>query len=403
MSKLHFGDELNLKEETVGASKTVATRGSKKGLGDEYKVESEYALDNLDPETRAEVEEFVRTIDLNKTNAVLTYGQGPQKKVSGITTRVTEATRTKDSGEASEMLLALVSELKDLGVEDKNNLWGKLFGTKFSKKVQNYKIKYESVEGNLDTIVADLESHKVNLIRDIHVLDDLYDVNKEHVYELGKYIAAGEEKLRQYYEIDIANKRRELDNSNNQMAAHELQDMLNKAGRFEQRLHDLKLSRTVCIQFAPQIRVIQNNDNALLEKIQSTVANAIPIWRTNILIGMGLENSKKAVTAQKAVADMTNDLLKQNAALLKQSSIEIAQQTQRGLIDIETIQTVNSNLIETLTEVIDIQKTGITQRREIETQITGLETELKNKLIDTVDEQRKLYADAEQKIALGSR
>ncbi len=357
-----------------------------------YVIEKEYAIENLPEEEREAVLNFVDKIDLNKTTSVLAYGQKSQKKVESITSSVTQETRTKDSGLVGDSLIKLVSELQGLDQEDDDKgILGIFKPKRMKNRVETYKVKFKSVESNIDSIVGELDSHKIKLIRDIHNLDNLYEVNKEHFKELTLYIAAGEEKLRRFYNEDIVKKRAEVEEQNNQLLAQELQDMLNQAGRFEQRLHDLKLSRTVCIQFAPQIRVIQNNDTALLEKIQSTINNAIPIWRTNIVIGMGLENSKKAVEAQKAVTDMTNSLLKQNSELLRQSSVEIAKQTQRGLIDLDTIQTVNNNLIATLTEVVDIQRNGIEQRRKVESELNSIEENLKNKLIQAADERSKLF------------
>ncbi len=364
----------------------------KEEKSNDYVVEKEYSLEKLPEAERKAVLDFVDKIDLNKTTSVLSYGQKSQKKVESITSAVTQETRTKDSGLVGDSLIKLVSELQGLDQEEEEKgILGIFKPKRLKNRVETYKIKFKSVESNIDSIVEDLDNHKIKLIRDIHNLDNLYEVNKEHFKELTLYIAAGEEKLRRFYNEDILKKRAEVEKQNNQILAQELQDMLNQAGRFEQRLHDLKLSRTVCIQFAPQIRVIQNNDTALLEKIQSTINNAIPIWRTNIVIGMGIENSKKAVEAQKAVTDMTNSLLKQNSELLRQSSVEIAKQTQRGLIDLDTIQTINNNLIATLTEVVDIQRNGLEQRKVIESELNNIEENLKNKLIEAADERAKLF------------
>ncbi len=360
-------------------------------VDEEYVVDKEFLINTLNEEEKEIVLNFVDKIDLTKTNSLLAYGQKTQKNIDIMSEKMLGEVRTKDTGAVGDTISKLVGELKGIEeIEDDKGFLGIFKSKNLKNRVENYKIKYQSIEKNIDAIVNEMDTHKIKLIGDIHNLDNLYQINKEYFKELTLYIVAGEEKLKTFYNTDIAEKRKEVAESSSQIHAQELQDMLNQATRFEKKLHDLKLSRVVCIQFAPQIRLIQNNDSELLQKIQSTITNSIPIWRSNIIIGMGLENSKKALEAQKSVTDMTNNLLKQNSELLKQGSLDIARETERGIIDVETIQTINNNLISTLTEVVEIQKQGIEKRKNIESELYRIETDLKNKIISTADERIKL-------------
>ncbi len=375
---LEFGDESSKK-------KTISKEKNKNG---EYIVEKEFLIDNLPQEEKSLVLDFVEKIDLSKTTSLLSYGQKSQKNVDTMSSNMLSEIRTKDTGAVGESISKLVAELKGIDEEpEEKGFFDFLRPRSLKNSVENYKIKYKTVEANIDSIVNEMDQHKIKLIRDIHNLDNLYESNKEQYKELTLYIVAGEEKLRRFYNEDISKKRQEIENSSDQIGAQELQDMLNQANRFEKRIHDLKLSRVVCIQFAPQIRLIQNNDSELLQKIQSTITNSIPIWRSNMIIGMGLENSKKALEAQQSVTEMTNSLLKQNSELLKQGTIDIAKETERGIIDIDTIQTINNNLIITLNEVVEIQKQGIDKRKSVEAELNNIEAELKNKIISSADER----------------
>ncbi|MFV0519540.1 MAG: toxic anion resistance protein [Lachnospirales bacterium] len=379
----HSNESALVFEET---NKTEGTlKVSNKG---DYEVDKEFLLDTLSDNEKKEVLDFVDKIELDKTASVMAYGQKSQKKLENMSNNMIKEVRLKDVGLVGDSITKLVQELKGIeAVDEDKSFFAFMKPKNIKNKVENYKIKYGTVEKNIDNIVGEMNNHKVNLIRDIHNLDNLYELNKEQFKELTMYIVAGEEKLKRFYKEDIEKKRAEAVESNSQVTAQELQDLISQANRFEKRLHDLKLSRIVCLQFAPQIRLIQNNDTELLEKIQSTVNNSIPIWRSNMIISMGLENSRKALEAQKAVTDMTNDLLKKNSELLKQGSIEIAKETERGIIDLETIQLINNNLISTLNEVVVIHRDGIEKRKNVEIELHSIENNLKKQILTTADER----------------
>lgn len=355
-------------------------------------VDDEYSLSRLSQEEQKQVLDFINKIDLNNTGQLLVYGSKSQKTVESLSTKILNETKSRDLGEVGKDITSLVTTIKgfNLEEEEKNDTsMFKIFSkTKKAKnKMDVYKIQYDSAEENIGKIVKELENHKRGLIQDIHRLDALYETNKQQFKEVTMYIIAGTEKLKHYREVDIANKRAEAEASNDPMVAQELQDMMNQALKFEKRLHDLKLSRIVCIQAAPQIKMIQNNDSELLEKLQSTINNSIPIWRTGIVMSVGLENSKRALDAQRAVTDMTNEMLRKNSEMLKQGSIDIAKETERGIIDIETIKEINDNLISTLTEVLEIQRQGIENRRNVEAEMHQIETNLKQEMLRNVDQR----------------
>ncbi|MFV0440417.1 MAG: toxic anion resistance protein [Lachnospirales bacterium] len=366
-----------------------------KNEADNYEVEDDFKIEKLPPEEQKIVSDFVEKINLDDTASVVVYGQKSQKNISNMSSNMLKEVRTRNSGIVGDNITKLVKELKGMGeVEEEKSFLGFLKPKAIKNKTDVYKIQYKSIDANINTVVTEMDGHKVKLIRDIHNLDNLYETNKEQYKELTLYIIAGEERLRRFYDNEVATKRNQATQTGDQIHAQELQDLLNQAQRFEKRLHDLKLTRVVCIQFAPQIRLIQNNDSELLEKIQNTISNAIPIWRSNMVISMGLENSRRALEAQKAITDMTNDLLKQNSEMLKNSTIEIAKEAERGIIDLDTIQTINSNLIATLDEVVNIQRGGISQRQNTEREIVKIESDLKNNILKSAEERIAIAKNA---------
>ena len=339
-------------------------------------------LDALSEEERAAVLEFVQRIDIHDAQTVLGYGNEAQEQISKFSDRVLENVRTKDTGEISDMLAQLVAELKGFDAnEEKKGFFSKLFN-KAGNEVTALKAKYDKVEVNVDAIVTTLQNHKKQLIDDIAMLDSLYENNQAYFRTLSLYIVAGEEKLRQLREEELPPLMAKAQETGDPADAQAANDFAQLCDRFEKKLHDLKLSRMVSVQMGPQVRLMQNNDTILAEKIQSTIVNTIPLWKSQMVIALGLSHADRALEAERAVTDMTNDLLKKNAELLKQGTIRTAQEAERGVIDIETIRTANTSLIETLSEVQRIQLEGAQKRQEASDELNRLEKELKDKLLE---------------------
>ena len=339
-------------------------------------------LDNLTEEEKKAVTDFVARIDVHDAQTVLGYGNEAQEQISQFSDRVLENVRTKDTGEVSDMLAQLVAELKGFDAnEEKKGFFARLFN-KAGSEVTALKAKYDKVETNVDSIVNTLQAHKKQLIDDITMLDGLYDNNQKYFRTLTLYIVAGEEKLRQLREEELPPLMAKAQETGDPADAQAANDFAQLCDRFEKKLHDLKLSRMVSVQMGPQVRLMQNNDTILAEKIQSTIVNTIPLWKSQMVIALGLSHAERALDAERAVTDMTNDLLKKNAELLKQGTIRTAQEAERGVIDIETIRMANSSLIETLSEVQRIQMEGAQQRQEASNELNRLEKELKDKLLE---------------------
>ena len=330
---------------------------------------------------RKMVNDFAEKIQISNSNLVLQYGSGAQKKIADFSQNVLEGVRTKDLGEIGEMLSGVVTELKKFNVdEEEKGLFS--FFKRSGNKISTYKAKYASAEANVNRICNVLEDHQVQLMKDIAMLDKMYDMNKLYFKELSMYILAGKKKLAEVQATDLPaaqEKARRTGLPEDAQAANDLSAMCN---RFEKKLHDLELTRTISIQMAPQIRLIQNNDTLMTEKIQSTLVNTIPLWKSQMVLALGVAHSQQAADAQKAVTDMTNELLRKNAETLKMSSIETAKQSERGIVDIETLKTTNESLISTLDEVMRIQQEGRQKRQEAETELRRIENDLKNKLLE---------------------
>lgn len=339
-------------------------------------------LDALSEEERAAVLDFAQRIDIHDAQTVLGYGNEAQEQISQFSDRVLENVRTKDTGEVSDMLAQLVAELKGFDAnEEKKGFFSKLFN-KAGNEVTALKAKYDKVEVNVDTIVNALQGHKKQLIDDVAMLDSLYESNQQYFRTLTLYIVAGEEKLRQLREEELPPLMAKAQETGDPADAQAANDFSQLCDRFEKKLHDLKLSRMVSVQMGPQVRLMQNNDTILAEKIQSTIVNTIPLWKSQMVIALGLSHADRALEAERAVTDMTNDLLKKNAELLKQGTIRTAQEAERGVIDIETIRMANNSLIETLSEVQRIQLEGAQKRQEASDELNRLEKELKDKLLE---------------------
>lgn len=339
---------------------------------------------SLSESERKMVEDFSKEIDIGNSQLVLEYGAGVQKKMSDFSDSTLSVIRTKDLGEVGDMISNLVVELKgfDASDEDKGILG---FFKRGSKKTQLMRANYDKAENNVNSIVKSLENQQVTLMKDISTLDQMYDLNKNYYKEVSMYILAGKKKL-----ADIKNKElpalgEKARLSGLQEDAQNLNDLNNQIDRFEKKLHDLDLSRMISIQTAPQIRMVQNNNILMVEKIQSTIVNTIPLWKNQMVLALGVSHSNEAIRAQREVSNITNELLKKNADNLKMASIETAKESERGIVDIESLKHTNEALISSLDEVMKIQVESRAKRKEAENEIARLENELKNKMIEMVN------------------
>lgn len=326
------------------------------------------------------VDSFVPKIDLRDSHLVLQYGSGAQKKIADFSENVLGSVRTKDLGEIGEMLSGVVTELKSFDVEEEKGLFG--FFKRSSNKITAMKVRYDKAEGNINKICGVLENHQIQLMKDISLLDKMYELNTVYFKELCLYIIAGKKKLNMVRETDLAALTERAKQSELAEDAQAANDLAALCDRFEKKLHDLELTRMISIQMAPQIRMIQNNNTLMSDKIQSTLVNTIPLWKSQMVLALGLEHSRQAASAQREVADMTNELLKKNADALKMATVDIARESERGVVDIETLQHTNQSLISTLDEVLQIQEEGRQKRQEAERELSRLEGELKQKLLD---------------------
>ena len=334
----------------------------------------------LSPEEQKMVEDFAKTIDVTNSNVILQYGAAAQKKIAGFSENALQNVRTKDLGEVGEMMTDLIGELKGFDAEEDKGFLG--FFRKASSKISQMKTRYDKAEANVDKICVALEGHQIQLLKDIAMLDEMYNVNLTYFKELSMYIIAGKKKLEEVRATvlpPLVEKAKATGLPEDAQAAN---DMASLCDRFEKKIHDLELTRMVSIQMAPQIRLIQNNDTLMSEKIQSTLVNTIPLWKSQMVLALGLAHSQQAMEAQREVTDMTNELLKKNADKLKTGTVETAKESERGIVDIETLRYTNESLITTLDEVIRIQDEGKQKRREAESELARIEGELKQKLLD---------------------
>ncbi len=335
----------------------------------------------LSEEEKRMVADFVEKIDLRNSNAVLQYGAGTQKKMADFSERALENVRTKDMGEIGDMITSLVVELKSFDVEEEEKGFGAFFKKK-ANKLTAMKAKYDHTEANVGKITEALEKHQIQLIRDAQMLDKMYDMNLAYFKELSMYIIAGKKKVEAARGGELAELRARAIASNLPEDAQAAKDYEGLIDRFEKKLHDLELTRTIALQTAPQIRLVQGSDTVMAEKIQSTLVNTIPLWKSQMVIALGVEHSAQAAAAQRAVTDMTNELLRKNADKLKTATIEAAKESERGIVDIETLKHTNESLIATLDEVMKIQTEGRAKRAAAETELQTMENELKAKLLE---------------------
>jgi uncharacterized protein YaaN involved in tellurite resistance len=345
-------------------------------------VEPEVLDDSsLTDEEKKMVSDFAEKIDITNTNMILQYGAASQKKIAGFSESALSKVRTKDLGEVGDIITNLVGELKDFSTEEKPK---GIFGIfkKAANNISNLKTKYDKAEVNVDKICNVLEGHQIQLLKDIAMLDEMYSINLVYFKELSMYILAGKKKLEEVRKIVLPELVAKANASNLPEDSQAANDMANLCDRFEKKIHDLELTRIISIQMAPQIRLVQNNDTLMAEKIQSTLVNTIPLWKSQMVIALGVAHSQQAMEAQREVTNMTNELLRKNAETLKTATIETAKESERGIVDIETLKHTNQNLISTLDEVVKIQEQGRQKRQEAELEIGRIEGELKKKLLD---------------------
>ncbi len=352
----------------------------KQPLADTAK-EVEKALDDsiLTDEERRQVDEFAKQIDLHNSTAILQYGVGTQKKMADFSGSALENVKTKDLGEVGEMLSNVVTQLKDFDEEEKGFLG--IF-KKPGNKLEAMKTKYSKAETNINKICEALEGNQVQLLKDISILDKMYDLNLTYFKELSMYILAGKKKLAETRDTELVQLLEKAKASGLPEDAQAARDMEALCDRFEKKLHDLELTRMVSIQTAPQIRLVQSSDTMMVEKIQSTIVNTIPLWKSQMVLALGVNHAQQAAKAQREVSDMTNELLRKNAEVLKVSAIESARESERGIIDMETLKNTNASLISTLDEVMKIQADGREKRRAAEEEMRLMENELKSKLLE---------------------
>ncbi|HIY60434.1 MAG TPA: toxic anion resistance protein [Candidatus Eisenbergiella pullistercoris] len=333
----------------------------------------------LSEEEKRMVDEFSRQIDLKNSSLILQYGAGAQKKMADFSEKALESVQTQDLGEVGELLGNVVTELRSFDAEEERGILG--FFRRGAGKIAAMKAKYAKAEANVNRICQVLEGHQVQLMKDSAMLDKMYELNRTYFKELSMYILAGKKKLAEVRNGELKRIAAKAQQSGLPEDAQEARDLDAMCGRFEKKLHDLELTRMISIQTAPQIRLVQNNDTLMVEKIQSTLVNTIPLWKSQMVLALGVEHSAQAAAAQRQVTDMTNELLKKNAAVLKTATVETAKEAERGIVDMETLKATNESLISTLDEVMRIQQEGRQKRQEAEAEMSRMENELKTKLL----------------------
>lgn len=336
----------------------------------------------LTADEKKQVQDFAKTIDLRDTKSIIEYGSGVQKKMADFSESVLDNVKTKDLGEVGDQLTGLIGQLKDFSPESKQKSgFFKLFHSQ-EKRMAEMKAGYDSAAKSVDAVADSLKQHQIRLMKDVDILDRMYASNLDYYRNLTMYILAGKVRLQEAREKDLPELQKKAETSGMADDAQAVKDLSDKINRFEKKIHDLELTRMVAIQTAPQIRIIQNNDTMMVEKIQSVIVNTIPLWKNQMVLAMGLEDSVRAAKAQNAVTEMTNELLQHNADVLKQSSIETAKASERGIVDIETLKKTNESLISTLDEVEKIQADGKAARAQAEEELSRLEDDVKKKLLE---------------------
>lgn len=337
---------------------------------------------SLTEEEKQQVKEFAQQIDLTNPDHVMLYGADAQKKISSFSDTVLSNVKTDETGDVGDMLASLVANLKDFSAAGDKPKGLKGLFSRAKNRLATVRAKYDEVSVNVEKIASNLEDHQVQLLKDVSTFNKLYDMNLEYMHELTMYIVAGEQRLEEVRSTTLVELQKKAAESEDAMDAQRANDLAAQCDRFEKKLYDLKLTRTVSIQMAPQIRLLQNNNALLVERIQSTLVNTLPLWKNQMVLALGMEHSKQAMQAERAVTDMTNELLKKNAETLKMGTIETAKEAERGIIDLETLKATNQSLIDTINEVTRIQTEGRVARRNAEKELTVMEQELKKKLLE---------------------
>ncbi len=334
----------------------------------------------LTPEEQKMVNDFAAKIDIENTNQILQYGAGTQKKMADFSDTALENVKTQDLGEIGELISNVVGELKDFDVQEEGKFFG--FFRKQTSKIENLKNKYDKAQANVEKITDSLQQHQVRLMKDSAMLDKMYEQNLNYFKELTMYILAGKKKLEETRNGKLAEMKNKAVLSGLPEDAQAARDLDEKCSRFEKKLHDLELTRTIAMQTAPQIRLIQNNDTVMVEKIQTTIVNTIPLWKSQMVLALGIAHSAEAAQAQRQVTDITNELLRKNAETLHMATVETAKESERGIVDLETLQKTNADLIQTLDDVMRIQMEGRQKRQAAEMEMHRMEEELKRKLLE---------------------
>lgn len=334
----------------------------------------------LTPEEQKMVNDFAAKIDIENTNQILQYGAGTQKKMADFSDTALENVKTQDLGEIGELISNVVGELKDFNVQEEGKFFG--FFRKQTSKIENLKNKYDKAQANVEKITDSLQQHQVRLMKDSAMLDKMYEQNLNYFKELTMYILAGKKKLEETRNGKLAEMKNKAALSGLPEDAQAARDLDEKCSRFEKKLHDLELTRTIAMQTAPQIRLIQNNDTVMVEKIQTTIVNTIPLWKSQMVLALGIAHSAEAAQAQRQVTDITNELLRKNAETLHMATVETAKESERGIVDLETLQKTNADLIQTLDDVMRIQMEGRQKRQAAEMEMHRMEEELKRKLLE---------------------
>lgn len=347
----------------------------------ETKVEKTLDYSKLTKEEKSAIDEFVGKIDVSSTNEIITFGSPAQSKITQFSDEVLNNVKTKNLGEVGDLLAALTSEIKSFDAGINTNIKPGLFNS-LEKQIRKIVAKFSKVETNINAIESKLDSHKIQMMKDIEIFDQMYEKNLEYFKELSLYIIAGMQKVEELKTKVLPELEKTAKSSGEQTDVQKVNDMNNLINRFEKKLYDLKTTRLISIQMAPQIRLIQNNDAELVDKIQSSLTNTIPLWKNQMVIALGIANAKQALEAQKKVSDLTNEMLKKNSETLKQGSIDIAKESEKAIVDLETIKKTNADLITTLDEIIRIHAEGRKQRSEAEEELNKIESELKEKLIN---------------------
>ena len=384
MNELELNVEMNKEEGQKIENELLARKEFT-----EEKIEKSLNYDLLDEKEKEAINDFVSKVDITDTTTVLAYGSNAQKEIAKFSDDVLTNVRTKNTGDVGELLTDLVVEIKDFDSATNINQPKGLFGIfdSLKKRVQRLLTKYDKVNNNIDKIEKKLEGHKVQMLKDIAIFDEMYNKNLDSFKLLSMYIIAGDMKLKELKEVELPKLQAQAAESGDQIDAQKVHDMTEMISRFEKKLYDLKTTRIISIQMAPQIRMIQNNDSELVEKIQSSITNTIPLWKNQVVIALGLANAKSALNTQQAVTEITNEMLKKNSENLKQGTIEIAAESEKAIVDVETLKKTNSDIIETLDTIIKLHEEGAQKRSEAEVELQKIEQELKDKLVQIKNEK----------------